>query len=255
MRLIVLNLWGGHLYEPLFTFLAEQAKTTDIFCFQEVFNAPDEVTSNPGWRFDLYNRLTEALGDQFIGHFSQAQHGFSFEGVVDDRVLFGEATFVRRGIEVVAQGEIPIHAQINGWTGQDHESFPRIMEYSVLQVEDKELYVGNIHGHHRPVEKIDSEERIAQSKRIRAAMDTHQGPKIICGDFNLNPDTQSIAIVAEGMRDLIKDYGITSTRNHHTQLADRHSDYIFTSPEITLNDFQVLADEVSDHLALMLDFN
>ena len=60
------------------------------------------------------------------------------------------------------------------------------------------------------------------------------------------------------MRDLIKEYNITSTRS---KLYNKHekpvlyADYIFTSSEIEINDFNILSDVVSDHLPLLLDFN
>jgi len=60
------------------------------------------------------------------------------------------------------------------------------------------------------------------------------------------------------MRNLIKDYDITSTRS---KLYTKHkkpvlfADYIFTSPEIEVRDFKVLPDVVSDHLPLLLDYS
>ena len=40
------------------------------------------------------------------------------------------------------------------------------------------------------------------------------GPKIIGGDFNLNPDTESIKMFEEaGYKNLIKDFKIENTRN------------------------------------------
>ena len=37
MKLVSLNTWGGKAYKPLIDFIKQQARDTDIFCFQEVW--------------------------------------------------------------------------------------------------------------------------------------------------------------------------------------------------------------------------
>lgn len=56
------------------------------------------------------------------------------------------------------------------------------------------------------------------------------------------------------MKNLIKDFGITSTRSSYYKKPVRFADYTFVSEGIKINDFKVLPDEVSDHLAMYLDF-
>jgi endonuclease/exonuclease/phosphatase family metal-dependent hydrolase len=56
------------------------------------------------------------------------------------------------------------------------------------------------------------------------------------------------------MKNLIRTYGVTSTRNHHFQYPDKYCDYILTDSEIKVKEFTVLPDEVSDHLALLLEW-
>jgi endonuclease/exonuclease/phosphatase family metal-dependent hydrolase len=80
------------------------------------------------------------------------------------------------------------------------------------------------------------------------------GAKILCGDFNLLPDTDSLAILEQGMRNLVKEYRVTSTRSQFYEKPDRFADYILVSPEVIVEDFQVLDEAVSDHLPLLLEF-
>jgi endonuclease/exonuclease/phosphatase family metal-dependent hydrolase len=61
-------------------------------------------------------------------------------------------------------------------------------------------------------------------------METITSPKILCGDFNLRPETKSMARVKAGMRDLIDEFNITSTRTALYDKPERYADYIFTSP-------------------------
>ena len=77
----------------------------------------------------------------------------------------------------------------------------------------------------------------------------------MCGDFNLLPNTQSLAILEEGMRNLIKEFGITSTRSELYTKSEKYADYILTSPDIAVHDFKVFSDTISDHLPLMVEFS
>jgi exonuclease III len=67
-------------------------------------------------------------------------------------------------------------------------------------------------------------------------------------------DGQSLAILEEGMKNLIKEYGVTDTRSSLYTKPIRFADYILVSPEIRINNFKVLAEEVSDHLPMVLEF-
>lgn len=88
---------------------------------------------------------------------------------------------------------------------------------------------------------------------IRGFVDKTDNPKILCGDFNLNPDTESLSIIEKGMKNLIKDYSITSTRTSLYEKPGKFADYCFISPDIEVKDFKVLPEEVSDHAALYLE--
>jgi endonuclease/exonuclease/phosphatase family metal-dependent hydrolase len=60
-----------------------------------------------------------------------------------------------------------------------------------------------------------------------------------------------------GYIDHIKENNIPTTRNRHSW--DRYpnkqyyADYAFTSPEVKVNHFEVIENEASDHLPLVLD--
>jgi len=113
----------------------------------------------------------------------------------------------------------------------------------------------NFHGHWKPhTNKEDLPERIEQSKKIVEFLKPEKSKKILCGDFNLAPHTQSIRILEDGMRNLVKEYGITSTRSHYYTKDGKFADYILVSPEVEVKDFKVLPDVVSDHLPLYLEF-
>ena len=62
------------------------------------------------------------------------------------------------------------------------------------------LLVGNYHGIARPGSKLDNDERLEQSRAIRRALDAHDGPVVLIGDFNLLPDTESVRLLEAGLR-------------------------------------------------------
>ena len=85
---------------------------------------------------------------------------------------------------------------------------------------------------------------------------TVDGEVILCGDFNLLPDTESIKKFSDfGLRNLIYENNITSTRTSFYTKQDKFADYVFVSEGISVEEFKVLPDEVSDHSALYLDFS
>jgi endonuclease/exonuclease/phosphatase family metal-dependent hydrolase len=103
--------------------------------------------------------------------------------------------------------------------------------------------------------KSDSPERIAQSQKIRNFLDSIDKPKILCGDFNLRPDTESMKILEKGMNNLIQIYDITSTRTSLYDKEEKFADYVLTSPDVVIKAFQKLFHEVSDHAPLLLEFD
>lgn len=77
------------------------------------------------------------------------------------------------------------------------------------------------------------------------------GPVVLCGDFNLKPKSESLELINKILINHAKERGVITTRTpltHKTEVCD----YIFTSPDIDVKEFQVLDDIVSDHKALVV---
>ena len=242
MKLITLNVWGGHVQDPLLKFI-ESRSDIDIFCFQEVYKDAENKMSTDDKEVSL--NIFSQIADILSNH-----EGF-FRPVLKDS--YGIGMFVKKDIEVLEEGDINIHDNPNypGY-GPTH---PRNLQWVECRI-NKQIYsILNVHGLWNGMGKTDTPERIVQSQRIREFMDTINTPKIVCGDFNLRPDTKSLEIVEDGMTNLVKTYKVTSTRTSLYPKPERFADYIFTSPDITVNSFAVLPDEVSDHAPLFLDFN
>lgn len=241
MKLITLNIWGGHVREPLHRFIATHQDVA-IFCFQEVYHNADEKISTEDRKVSLniFSEL-QALLPNHTGY---------FRPVVDG--TFGMSIFVSNAIDVLEEGDYLIHHNPNySGRGPTHS---RILQWIKCNINSQQYAIINVHGLWNGRGKTDTEERIAQSAKIKEFMNTLTVRKILCGDFNLKPDTKSLKMLENDMHNLVSAYQVTSTRTSYYPKEEKFADYIFTSKDIAINKFEVLKDEVSDHAPLLLDF-
>ncbi|MEK7136248.1 MAG: endonuclease/exonuclease/phosphatase family protein [Patescibacteria group bacterium] len=249
MKLITLNTWGGKVLEPLLSFIKEKENSIDIFCFQEVFKGGTATEANPMQIKNINPRLyeeIEKLLSNHVGYFSSLYNG-----------EYGLATFVRKDIKVKEDGAIMVHENSNFPVDEDPDAdHNRLLQWFRIEKNSLEYLVANLHGHWTLL-KHDTPERLAQSQRILGFLKGFNLPKIICGDFNVRPETESIRLLEEsGLRNLVSESKIATTRTSLYKFGhiEPYADYIFISPEIELKNFNVLPDEVSDHAPLYLEF-
>jgi len=240
-RLIVLNVWGGSRLEELVDFVGEGSGTTDIFCFQEVLDRDTDLVDYPhqykGGTFKTLKRQLSTFHPYLIEPYTS----------------FGErlATFVRGDIEVLENDwEILVPQQET-----DDHSIGSNLQYARMKRNGSDFLVANVHGFWIKGNNLDTNERISQSKKIVSLLSRFNEPKILCGDFNLAPDTRSIGMLEDHMNNLTKKYSIGTTRS---VLAEKNKgrivDYVFVSSRVDVRDFRTMDSRASDHLALQLDF-
>ncbi len=241
MKLMTLNIWGGHVRDPLLKFIEVQQEV-DFFCLQEVYNQAQAKISNDNREVCL-NIFSEL-------HALLPNHEPFFRPLVNG--VYGIGMFVKKDVKIVEEGELTIFENPNySGCGPTHS---RNLQWIKCHINNTSHYIMNVHGLWNGRGKSDSPERICQSQKIRQFVEEVEGPTILCGDFNLRPDTESIRILKKDMKDLIQMYGVDSTRTRFYEKEEKFADYIFTSPEIKINHFQILKDEVSDHCPLLIDF-
>ena len=265
MRLISLNTWAGQVMNtnkeqslaPLVHYLRDESENTDVFCLQEIFHSdPDGPARDMDYSkgrsvvaVNLYSEISEILPG-FDGYFTSFQDGFLFAERVEYKISFGMAIFVRRGLEIQSSGEIFIYKERNTQSDNDATTIPKSLQY----VELGGVLISQFHGLWNAGPKTDTADRLEQSRRVKEFLDSKNLPKILCGDFNLLPNTESLAILEEGMENLVKTRGIQSTRSAFYKKPVRFADYVLVSQEIKVKDFHVPDVEVSDHLPMVLDF-
>ena len=226
MKLIFLNAWHGQVGDAMTDFLKHHAPSTDVFCFQEAGEPMRELAAAPLREFREFAT-------------------YKFNG---DHCAFPQATYVRKSAAV-------LHAATLLESGND----TGLALYVHIKFGNGHAHICNLHGMPQPGDKLDSPGRLRQSQELCRFFDDKHGPKIIGGDFNLLPRTRSIEIFEEhGYRDLIKEFGIATTRNRlawemHPTSKQYFSDYVFVSPELKIRSFSVPNLEISDHLPLILE--
>lgn len=252
MKVITLNTWGGRAGKEVLLDFFERYSDVDIFCLQEVWSASydnyDGISAG-GRKIDQNKVLTH--GVQEISKVLSNHQVFFRPHFLEN---YGLAIFVKKDISVLAEGEMFVHKHEGFVPDGDIGLHARNIQYVTVNHNDIPLTVINFHGLWNGKGKTDSEERILQSKRIIDFVESLDTPVILTGDFNLLPETESISIIEGfGLRNLIKEYNIKSTRTSLYDKEEKYADYTFVSKEISVNNFSVLTDVVSDHSPLFID--
>lgn len=252
MKLICLNIWDARIFDPLMKFF-ENNQETDIFCLQEVFNGDEPTYFRGDKRINGFKEISKRLPN-YEGYFAVTEKldEIPLKGM---KIPYGLAIFVKKGIKILSHHhEIIFGKEVS--VNDDGRTHKRVIQTICIDNGGKELAISNVHGLWNGQGKTDTPDRIEQSNKIKNHINNFKHPVLLVGDFNLLPETESLAIVAKGMRDLIKENNVTSTRS---SLYTKHekpvlfADYVFASPEIEMSSFKVLNDVVSDHLPLSVE--
>ncbi len=255
MKIVTLNLWGGKLYEQLMEFVREHSKGVDVFCFQDaLFGSKSEFSPIQKGRINLFTELSLVLNDFDSFVHKDPAESFIHGEFLDPDVGCGQVIFVRKGIRVLESGNFKSHPDQSYTRGGDMLSGK--CQWVKIELDTGEnATILNLHGLWKAhSQKKDIPERLEQSRVIKEFLSSHIGKKVICGDFNIVNDGNAMNMLEEDMVNLVKAYDIKSTRNRHYPKDERFADYILVSRDIEVKAFQALPDEVSDHLALLVDF-
>ena len=266
MKILSLNCWGGMLHAPLVAYLPQV--DADVCFLQEVPRAPEpqpewltyrEVDKTLEQRTELYREIVDLLPGH-DGQFLPAASGPLDDGNRVYRSEFGLATFVRSNLPVIAQAAGFIHGDYspNGWG--EH---PRARNAHCLRLFDhragRAITLAQVHGLRDPAGKDDTPARAVQARRLIdlvAGVRQPGDPLVVCGDFNLLPESETFAALADafGLFDLVTTRGFTDTRTSHYEKPGRYADYMLVTPDVPVKAFDVVAaPEVSDHRALLLE--
>lgn len=262
MRIISLNTFFGTIFESLVDWIEQESKTTDVFCFQEMMTNPAQdlpltpYNARPGLLQELKKRLPD-----FEILFANMQDDFDITPAYPKQMQMGNAIFYRKTIPVTDSGSFFIYHEENNLKGKEWET----LGHNAVWIGFENITVVGLHGNSEPAHKRDTPRRLEQSQKVLDFLAGRSGEKIIMGDFNLFPDTQSVAMFEQaGFRNLVMDNGITTTRGafmrelypqyaHGPYGYQDFADYTFVSPGVHVSNFVVPETRISDHLPMILD--
>lgn len=265
MHLMMLNAWGGRLYDQLLPYLT--SADPDVLCLQEVVHTP--ASSAPWLEYrdaertlpQRANLLAEvaAILPNHVVTFCPAARGHLFDGALAVPSFSGIATFVRQTHPIVGQVQDFVH---DDFLPDRYGIHPYPRAAHIVRVFDDRLgaaiTVAHMHGLRDLTAKADTIERRAQAHRFAQLIGVLRRPGervVVCGDFNVRPGSETLEIFADlGLTDLVTSHGYTGTRTVHYEKPGRFADYMMVSPEVEVRAFDVVSEPaVSDHAALTLE--
>lgn len=216
--------------------------------------------------------VQEALPEQ-MDDLAASFPGFSYEGVGrDDGKREGEFSAVfynRERFEKLEGGtfwlsETPEVCSF-GWDAACRRvcSWVKLKEKSSQQI----LQVFNTHFDHKGVEARKESARLILRKV--AEISEGKGKVVLCGDFNLPPESEPVGLITEQLNDafevsVLPAYGSVATYHGFTydDPPQRRIDYVFVSSDVKVLRYGALTDSrdrtfFSDHLPVLvsLDFS
>ena len=253
MKIIQINAWCGRLTPTMIRLIQEE--NPDIVCMQEVFLPKERII---GAFEDQYNFLEEIVSKTDLKNmFFSPTWGFKIGG-----------TKVDVGNCIISKHKITNkHSQFTN--GKYHvrngrkAGIPntRLWQCAVIETPGSDITAFNYHGYLAIGNPNGDEKTISTLKSLRDAVINTPGLKIICGDFNIKPGSDGVNFFNDnGLVNLVEKYNVETTLSelHRAPKEDRSSvacDFIYSSPEILVKSFVVSEAPVSDHSALILEFD
>lgn len=260
-----LNGWGGTLFAELDRCVRDAQP--DVLCLQEVVHTP---ASKEPWltyrdgdhvlpqRANLFQEVCEALPGH-RGTFCPAAQGVLWNGDEAVPSQWGLATFVHEDLAVIGQAQGFVHG---AFSPDGYGAHPRSRSAHAVRVfsfaRGWPVTIAHMHGLRDPARaKADTPERLEQAHRLGRLVASVAEPGdrlVVCGDFNVEPESQTFAVLARlGLRDLVTGRGHAGTRTSHYAKPGRFADYMLVNDAVEVRAFEVVkAPEVSDHRPLVL---
>lgn len=235
-------MWQGRLERVLLKHLEKSG--VDFACMQEAV----EYDGQSLGLISSYHKIGDSLGleEQFFSKLISSKLGnkdLAFGNVIYSSIPFTQTS------AIFTRGE-----HKNDFNFDEDDYNIRAFQHVQVVINGKKLNLLNHHGHHIDSHKLGDDETMRQVTQIIEYIKNLEGSVILCGDFNLSPESESIKAINEKLVNLSVEHKLKTTRS---KLTDKNEvcDYIFVSHGIKVNDFFMDDTIISDHNALILDFD
>jgi endonuclease/exonuclease/phosphatase family metal-dependent hydrolase len=211
----------------------------------------NDVTGETGGVFESLGMLQQKCG--FSEKFMAADFSFHYQ---NRDAAYGNAILSNLPLSekdvVFVQGEYRRNYDDNETT-EDH---PRNFQHTIVQVSGQPVHILNFHGVFVQGTKNGNADTFRHVQAIADYAERFSGePTIITGDFNLAPESQSMQILSHRFRNLPVEYNVHTTYSPILHVYNVICDYIYVNEPVIVRSFTVAEDIVSDHKALILEFD
>lgn len=254
MKIIQINGWLGRLNAPLVRFIEKESP--EIVCLQEAFRPMDKDLPTFHDQYGFVDEIQQKAGIPNL-YFAPAW-GFEMAGIVMD---VGNAILSKLPL----LDEHELHVNNNYYVAKsasDYQRNTRVFQSASIQVDNyRKITIANHQGYLAGAHASGDTVSVSMMEKVSKALSTLPRPLIFCGDLNVGPNTPTIAALhSSGLRNLTVESNVKTTLSpvHRAPEPDRSSvvcDYILVSSDISVEKFYVSDEVVSDHKALILDFN
>ncbi len=248
MVITSLNIWSCRI-PKIFDFIKKNSRKTDIFCFQEVLKGGIGNTEVGGLK-NSFEKI-ESILPKYVGYFVGYGEG-GYYGKKDSSLDFkyGISFFIKKNIRHENLSGVKLFDYNKKWS--DHPG--KLAAGAIQAIKIGEYTVFNVHGlWQEGTFKVDTEARFEQLEIIKKFILNYSGKKIICGDFNVRPDTKFLKYFEDNYRNLIKEYKIKSTRSFLYTKELSFADYVFVGNNIDVVNFHTQDVAISDHLPVTVE--
>ena len=201
-----------------------QRENADIVALQEV-DGPSVWSG----RFDHVNYLAQQAGyAATVRGTHMKSPGFDYGTALLARYALGDAQSVGFGhaLSMPRKGFVISRLQ---WPGRL----------------DTEVDVVSVH-----LDPLRSKVRVRQVEALIAVIEQRQRPVVVMGDFNEDWYDEDSAVRLLGETLGLKTHGVRCEECHTHRRMKNFVDWILVSPEFSIDEFEVLDDDISDHYAV-----
>lgn len=244
MKLVQLNVWMGRLTRQIMPLI--EREQPDIITAQEIFDIEGSVPL-PDRTFTLTQEIL-ATG-LFPYHYFSATMTMQIGGRTAD---FGNAIFSKYPI-VDAETVFNHGAFVEGVTADTYQPNTRNAQFVTLDIGGVKTLLVNHHAYWEanPLGSQTSADCLGViADKLR---ETQGKPIIFAGDLNLVSEAPAMRVFDGMLEDLTATHHIVSTLSPLGKVKDVACDHILVNDKVSVADFRVLEDIVSDHAALILE--
>lgn len=249
MKIIQINVEFGNKLPSLLELIA--AEKPDIICAQEVQST--KVAVPLAENFQTLEFIKTAGNFEHV-FFSPTWGGEMFGTTLD----IGNAIFSKLPLKeqetIFTCGRYKPRQMVDDWTLNI-----RNVQLAKTDLGPNSLVIANHQGYLVRNSAVGGEETIKYSKALAAALKPHMDCLIMCGDLNIIKESPGFAPIAElGLRNLTAENNTKTTLSSAHRALNKDSvacDYVLCSKSIAVKNFRAVDKVVSDHKALILEFD